>query len=215
MSNESEKNKFWFEDVGIIFQQMNRFYPTYQMTLVEKLNAIMRLSLYIGLVLTLVSRNYLYLYVPVVIGLFTWFIYNNQRENIEKFFAEYDYKNCDTDKPCVKPTVENPFMNFNLITDARDRPPACRSYNNTEIQHEIEDKFNYNLYRDVGDLYSKNNSQREYYTMPSTKVVSDQTSYAKWLYGQGPTCKEEGIKCAPDWSPIETDQIFERYVNPS
>ena len=25
-----------------------------------------------------------------------------------------------------------------------------------------------NLYRDVGDLYGRNNSQREFYTMPST-----------------------------------------------
>ena len=26
--------------------------------------------------------------------------------------------------------------------------------------------------------------------MPNTKLVSDQTEFAKWLYDRGPTCKE-------------------------
>ncbi len=120
---------------------------------------------------------------------------------------------CGNGEPCVEPTTDNPFMNFNNITDDRDRPPACKSFDNDVVKKKIEENFNYNLYRDVGDLYSKNNSQREFYTMPNTKSVNDQNSFARWLYETGPTCKEDGIKCAPEWSPIETDQIFEPLVN--
>jgi hypothetical protein len=205
-----EETTFWFDNFAVLFNNMEKFYPTFHMTVVQKLNAIMRLAIYAGIILTLVGQNYLYLYIPVVIGFFTWFIYNNQRDNIEKLFA--DYIKCDSNKPCVEPTVENPFMNFNLITDDRIRPAACHSYNNEHVKEKIEDKFNYNLYRDVGDLYGKNNSQREYYTMPNTKAVSEQTSFAKWLYSTGPTCKEDTIKCAPEWSPIGNEEIFEKYV---
>jgi len=183
------------------------------MNLVTKLNAIMRLSIYVGIILSILTMNYLYLYIPVGVGLFTVFIYKMQKDNIENFFADYDRLNCADNKPCVKPTTDNPFMNFNQITDDRYRPPACKSFDDKEIKKEIEDKFNYNLYRDVGDLYSKNNSQREFYTVPSTEVINDQTSFAKWCYYQGSTCKEDGIRCAPQWSPIKTDQIFERFAN--
>lgn len=204
--------KFWYDDIKILFNNSDEFYPTYDMTLVQKLNAITRLSIYIGVLLMLLTFNYLYLYIPIGIGIFTILIYKMQKDNVEKFFADYNQISCDKG-PCTKPTTDNPFMNFNYITDDRYRAPACKSYDNDEIKEEIEDKFNYNLYRDVGDLYSKNNSQREFYTMPSTQVTNNQTSFAKWLYNTGPTAKEDTIKNAPEWSPIETNQIFEKFVN--
>ena len=183
------------------------------MDLVSKLNAIARLGLYVGIILTILTLNYLYLYIPIGIGIFTILIYKIQKDNIEKFVADYKRLSCADNEPCVDPTTDNPFMNFNQITDDRYRAPACKSYDNQKLKEEIEDKFNYNLYRDVGDLYSKNNSQREYYTMPSTEVINDQTSFAKWCYYQGPTCKESATHCSPEWSPIETNQIFERFAN--
>ena len=204
---------FWYDDIKVLFQHPNNFYPSYDMNLVQKLNAITRLATYIGILLVLITFNYLYLYIPVGIGLFTIFIYKMQKDNVEKFFAEYDRYTCDNNKPCTEPTTDNPFMNFNYITDDRYRAPACKSYDNKKVKEEISDKFNYNLYRDVGDLYNKNNSQREYYTMPSTEVTNDQTAFARWCFSTGPTAKEDSIKNAPEWSPIETNQIFENYVN--
>ena len=214
---QNKSDMFWFNDLYILFKNIDEFYPSHDMNLTEKLNSIMRLSIYVGIILTLVCNNYLYLYVPIVIGGFTIFIFNTQKDKIENFFGEYQKLDCESKKPCVPPTTDNPFMNFNNITDDRYRPPACKSYNNKTLKGEIENKFNYNLYRDVSDLYSKNNSQREYYTMPSTTATNDQTSYAKWLYYSGPTCKEDTTKCAPEWTPlytpIDTTQIFENYVN--
>lgn len=210
---DNKDNIFWYDNIWILFDKPDLFYPSYEMNLIEKLNAIVRLSIYISIILIIFGKNYLYIYIPIMIGLFTILIYKMQKKNIEQFFGEYDKNNCDKDKPCIKPTSDNPFMNFNYITDDRLRPPACNSFNDKEIKEDIEEKFNTNLYRNVGDLYGKNNSQREFYTVPSTEVVNDQTAYAKWLYYQGPTCKEDTIKCAPEWSPINTDQIFERFVN--
>ena len=79
---------------------------------------------------------------------------------------------------------------------------VCISEMNENIQKDIEDKFGYNLYRDVGDLYGKSNSQREYYTMPSTTVPNNQTSFAKWCYSVGPTCKEKSIYCTPEMNQV-------------
>jgi patatin-like phospholipase/acyl hydrolase len=59
-----------------------------------------------------------------------------------------------------------------------------------------------NLYRDVGDLYGKSNSQREFYTAPSTTIPNNQTSFAKWCYSVGPTCKERSIYCTPEMNQV-------------
>ena len=98
-------------------------------------------------------------------------------------------------KSDIQPTVDNPMMNINLITDDKTKEKAPISWNNDELKEEIEDKYNYNLYRDVGDLYGKSNSQRQFYTMPSTTIPNNQTSFAKWCYSTGPTCKETSIYC--------------------
>lgn len=206
-------DKFWYDDIKILFTNLDDFYPSYDMSLVQKLNAITRLALYIGVILTVVTFNHLYLYIPVAIGLFTIFVYYNQKDNIEKFFTDYDRFNCAEEKPCTKPTTDNPFMNFNQITDDRYRAPACKSYNNDEIKKDIEEKFGYNLYRDVGDLYGKSNGELIWNTVPNTTAVNDQTSFAKWLYNTGPTAKEDAIRGAPQWSAIATNQIFERFAN--
>ena len=50
--------------------------------------------------------------------------------------------------------------------------------------------FNEDLYRDVTDVFGKNNSQRQYYTVPGNQVPNDQGSFAQWCYGTPPTCKE-------------------------
>ena len=50
--------------------------------------------------------------------------------------------------------------------------------------------FDNNLYRDVSDIYNRNASDRNYYTMPSSTIPNDQNSFAQFLYSQDKTCKE-------------------------
>ena len=203
-------DNFWLEDINILFNQekIYLFIPSNNMTLIEKLNAIFRLSIIISLGLYLFTSNYLYLYIFIIVGIFTYFIYYYQKDNVELYLNSINNSKYNDiqealleenkHKSEIEPTVNNPFMNINLITSDKTKDAAPSSWNNDEIQDEIEDKFNYNLYRDVGDLYGKSNSQRQYYTAPSTTIPNNQTGFAKWLYGQGPTCKEKSIYCAPE-----------------
>ena len=66
---------FWYDDYKVLFENPDEFYPSHDMSLVEKLNAITRLALYIGVILVLITMNYVYLYIPIGIGLFTIFVY--------------------------------------------------------------------------------------------------------------------------------------------
>jgi hypothetical protein len=146
----------------------------------------------------------------IIVGAFTVFIFKTQKDNLELYFnsdpnsTENSIQQTliEDKKNEINPTVENPFMNINLITDNKEKTAPPPSWNNNEIQKDIEDKFGYNLYRDVGDLYGKSNSQREYYTMPSTTIPNNQTSFAKWCYSTGPTCKEKSIYCTPEMNQV-------------
>ena len=207
---------FWYDDYTILINsnRISDFFPTEQMTLIEKLNSIFRLSIYIGLTLYIFTSNYLYLYVFIIVGALTYFIYKYQYDNVQLYLNNDNDSNYNLiqqnlienykqkNKNNRNPTVDNPFMNINLITSDPTESASIPSWNNNEIKNEIEDKFNYNLYRDVGDLYGKNNSQRQYYTAPSTTIPNNQTAFAKWCYNSGPTCKEKSLYCAPEMNAV-------------
>ncbi len=221
-----ESDKFWLEDFGILFDK-NRladFFPSYSMTLVEKLNAMTRLSIFLSIILYLVTKNYLYFFIMILMMLFTVFIFKTQLKNLELYFNSYDSDvNIINEKVLSKPetvlpSVNNPFMNINLITDDKTKAPATPFWNNPEVKKEVEDKFGYNLYRDVSDVYNKDHSQRQYYQMPSTTIPNDQTSFAKYCFATGPTCKEDSIYCSvgqiplPEFPSISTTNPYTHVV---
>jgi hypothetical protein len=217
LSNNDKKNDkiygtdFWSENYKILFTQNNisKFLPNVEMTNIEKLNALMRLGIYLGLALFIFTGKSEYLLIIVIVGAFTCYLYYYQKDNIELFFNSIDNSNFNkiqkslmVKDSTIKPTVDNPMMNINLITSNKTQEPAPISWNDDSIKEKIEEKYNYNLYRDVGDLYGKSNSQRQFYTMPSTTIPNNQTSFAKWCYSTGPTCKETSIYCASTMDPI-------------
>ena len=218
---DKKEDLFWLNDPKILFSNKRwiEFFPTPELSLTEKLNSLVRLSFYICIVLLVFYKNYLYLYIPIFTLLFTYLIYKNNKSVVEELSSNvglfqselasidpekqqlYKINLSDTkieeNKNCTLPTVNNPFMNINQITDKRNKEAACTYYDNEEIAKNVEKDFNFNLYRDVSDLYNKRNSQREYYTMPSTTIPNDQTSFARWCYLSPPTCKEESVRCVP------------------
>ncbi len=101
------------------------------------------------------------------------------------------YKN---DGQCTAPTRNNPFMNItvNEYLDNPTRPEACEYQ---KVGAELETHFNHNLYKDINDIFNKNNSQRMYYTTPITTNPNNQGDFAKWLYGVPATCKEDQENC--------------------
>lgn len=202
---------FWSQNPKILFELDNlaNFIPNAQMTTIEKMNALMRLSIYLSLALFLFTSNTSYLFIAIITAVITYFIFEYQKKNSELFLNSYKGSQFNKiqesliEEPSeIKPTTENPFMNINLITGNKAKEQAPKTWNDENLQEKVEEKFNYNLYRDVGDLYGKRNSQRQYYQVPSTTIPNNQTQFAKWLYATGPTCKETSVYCAPQIDPV-------------
>ncbi len=203
------EDEVWFKNFAILFNKnrLTEFFPSTKMTLEEKINATVRLFSYISVVLTIVSGNSNYIYLMICVMLLSYFAYINYNpNNIEKY--------SNSKKNYVKPTIDNPFMNIQLDdyvkNPNRDSLQTINNYQNKLLNQEINDKFNYNLYRDVGDIFDKNNSQRQFYTTPITTIPNDQNSFAKWLYHTDKTCKENnGSQCLSNqYTNLKQSSLF-------
>lgn len=203
---------YWFLDFQNTIMNMNKLTNISFMSSIsypEKINNVLRICILLGILLSLVLRNYNWLWLPIIIGFATYVLYLFRVKNVNKEIQKLGSTANITSLPenvktkfeefidmnkYVKPTIENPFMNA-LNFDPRDRKPAC-NVDNTEKTREIEQLFNTGLYRSASDIFNKNNSQREFYVMPCTTFPNDQSGFAKWLYGTPPTCKEgNGDQC--------------------
>ena len=151
-----------------------------------------------------------YIVLPFVVAAVTWVIWSRHTDTHVDDVLEESMSNIlddlvkinDLETECRIPTKDNPFMNPGLSEFSNDTmvmPKSCPSYNNVGVQNRVEELFNEDLYRDVTDVFGKNNSQRQFYTVPGNQVPNDQGSFAQWCYGQPKTCKEgNSIACLSD-----------------
>lgn len=193
----------WIDNLEILYEKKYLFeiVPGKSFDFNRKLNSLLRLSIYYSIIVYLTSKNKKVLLVPLFTGIVTVLLGKKLKKNvIDK--AVIDLQNnvnlpLETiDTECRIPTENNPFMNPTIFGEDNSKS-SCLSYNNKGVQNNIENKFNQNLYREASDIFGKNNSQRQFYTIPSKKYPNDQDAFKKWLYSTPPTCKEgNGIQCA-------------------
>jgi hypothetical protein len=92
------------------------------------------------------------------------------------------------------PNSKNPFMNV-LVDEIKYNPkrPQAISIMDPLVTIGLDDFFRTQFVNDPTDVFGKTQSQRQFYTNPSTTVPNDQGSYQDWLYKiPGKTCKEGG-----------------------
>ena len=182
---------FWGKDPKILIKRnrLREFIPSKDMSKIERLNSIARFSIYSGILLFAYYEDVSIIYV-CLFGLMVTYLLFNENE-------DFDNETKSDNSECSKPTNDNPFMNVMLsdYTQKPDKEKAC-DITDSEVKKDITDKFNKGLLRDVNDVFGIQNSQRQFYTMPSTTIPNEQNNFANWLYNTGPTCKENAVtKC--------------------
>lgn len=214
------QEKYWFQDLNVILdmEKINEIYPKKDMSYQQKTNSLVRLTLLVGIVLSLLNGNSNWLIIPVAYMTMTYVLYLFRIEKVNKEVKKIGPNATQKDLPkdikekftnviqkdnCAKISTNNPFMNA-MPFDNRNKNPACDVLNEDK-QMNIEENFNKNLFRDAGDIFDKNNGQRQFYTMPSTTYPNNRTSFANWLYKTPPTCKEgNGSQCVANiYHPIQ------------
>lgn len=209
MNTASLCDPYIWENPLIIFKTQF-FYSTNMTCLSELINQII-LVVFLMVVAAYALWRSSKMYLPLVaVGLFGLLVIYPSvsavmkiRKQYESFIPGVDVIGQNTFAPGTgydrtMPTSRNPFMNV-LIDEIKYNPtrPAAGSVMDPEIQITMDDYFRTEFNRDPTDVFGRNQSQRQFITMPSTSIPNDVDSYQNWLYKiPGKTCKEGG-PCIP------------------
>lgn len=186
----SVETDIWYKDIFGFLSDYDKFIPTESMTLNEKLNSIVRLSLYVSFIHYLIFNDSSIFTVTACTMLITAMYYLSKRE----FYAEYKsfVEQRKGDSPvdnvqqveCTKPKKQNPFMNvlMNEYTENPGRPEACDVDDNTVKAKMDKAFFHDETYREIDDVFDRKTSNRQFFTMPNTQIPNRQDDYANWLY---------------------------------
>lgn len=114
----------------------------------------------------------------------------NNEQSLYNIDEIYDYQS----NTCRKPNKNNPFMNPNISDYNNGYVPVACNVDDDQIKDDMYVTFNEDLFRDVDEVWERENSQRQFYTIPNTSVPNNQVEFAKWLY-KAPSCKTDQQFC--------------------
>jgi hypothetical protein len=174
----------WINDPASLFSKSNwfKFVPTSSMDIPTAMNAIVRFSVYISLILYAATRKTPYLLaIPLVLGLTVLVVklFPNARA-LEAFTDDVTA----TLKQYTYPTGKNPFMNP-LLTEILDNPnrPEAAPITSNEVKKKIEKAFQEtsDIYMDTSDKFDMAQSMRTFHTLQSGLIPNDQDGFLKFL----------------------------------
>ena len=211
---------FWLNNPKILFDKkhIGELWPTKDLDYTDKLNAVTRLVMILA-IFGLITGNYMKILMATFVTLVIIVImYNSKKsqsikDKIKKKIVKEGFTNpavLNMKKPSVTmPTKKNPLMNVLLpeIKYNPEREAAAPSFNPA-----VEEKINESagnvgpdpkLFLDLGDAISFEQSMQRFYTTANSRVSNDQTAFAKFCYGNMPSCKSgDDVACLkenPRW----------------
>ena len=207
---------FWLNNPSVLFNKdhITDIWPSQADNTETKLNAYTRLVILLTIVGYTLTRSFRIVISSAVTLVIIVLLYKirkhadvkkkiNKKIVKEGFTGRKLYEK--TKQAFTNPTKKNPLMNVLLpeISDKPKRKPAAPSFNRT-VEKQINKKAGNvgpdpRLFLDLGDSISFEQSMRNFYSTPNTKVCNDQTAFAKFLYGDMPSCKEGNeFQCTKD-----------------
>lgn len=203
MMNESLLNDpIWFKNVSVIWKRPSEIIPSKDQSDEERVNSLTRLVLYCSIAVALIRYNAMYAVLGVSIIVIITLAYalgdkkkqkNESYSNIRPTTVKRERKSSSSS------TRNNPFGNATVgaLLEDPGRAPM-QSYDDPGVAKEIRKNFNQGLFRNLDDVYEVENSQRQFYVMPSTTSAPDTIGFAEFLFGrQGGNCKTDPSLCQP------------------
>ena len=207
--------EIWIKSPSILLSksQINKVWPTKDMSRNEKLNAITRLVILLSILGYLVTYSYNFFItggVTLAVIAILFYIQESTKksvplnDNVEGFTNPKVYEALKTS--FTNPTVKNPAMNVLLpeISENPTRKSAAPAYNravekqiNEKTEEFIGEEFGGDkrikdkLFSTLGDsLEFESFAQHSFYATPNTQISNDQHGFVEFCYGDMVSAKE-------------------------
>lgn len=227
-NNEDHENTeimpFWSTDPNIILntKYLTEFFPTPEMSLNQKLNAISRCVIILTLLLFVMTSGFRF----VIIGIITlgviWFIHHKNlvddelKENFDtKLHPNPLPEDIFDDSPASNPLQNVMIQDYDNAASKKTAPPSYTEKTQSQIMEHTKNmidkmnpeqpKISEKLFKSLEDNLAFEQSMRPFYSNPSTTIPNDQSSFADFCYGTMVSCKEG--------NPLACNRNLPRYVN--
>tara|TARA_B110000259_G_scaffold9913_2_gene10862 strand:- start:2188 stop:2775 length:588 start_codon:yes stop_codon:yes gene_type:complete len=188
--------KIWYENIRYFLQIENLFdfIPSSSMNDVDKLNAIFKLSIYIGILMFLFTNKSNSLIIPIMVGIVTYVIHDIVGHS-EEFEIKKKKKLESVCRNSTKPTKQNPFMNV-LMNEYVENPTRSKACDVSKVNAYVDKYFDENTVSTADNsTFDTTNSRRQFVTMPNTSIPTNQDELLKFFYPMPEkTCKEGNTK---------------------
>lgn len=171
------------------------FVPQPNMSVRESLNAVVRFSVYLAILLFATSRDPWYLVIIPAVMVITIFLHRTfpeAKKIMSEGFASGPVVTGYTGAERTLPTPDNPFMNPGLtdILDNPDRPPAAE-ITTIGVRDKVNEAFaqTSNIYMDTTDLFNLIQSQRNFHAVPA----DDHEGFLKFLGKNAQRTNQKGL----------------------
>lgn len=183
--NELKGDPIWTSNVKVLFAsgRASEIVPSKDMTYEERINAMVRFSLYASSLMYLFNQDPKYLVFGLALIAMLSGIYSQNDTSTTTWYREFRGNNvAPVEKvPCQMSTPDNVFGSF-LLSDDMNRPQACPQTDPTQAaltrQH-----FNAGLPYDPADVKRADACFRQFATLPNRGPLADQSEFAQFCYG--------------------------------
>lgn len=225
MSTEDvHTSQSWVDRPGVLLQNFSSVLPSANASPHENANAVARLVILVSIVGFAMTMRFSILVIGVASLLGLAFSHRHSKQSSHESFvpgpSTCASHNESDGIELQAPTRSNPLMNV-MLTDYKDDPhrsPAAPAFNpvvEEDINEKAADSELYpatsvpmdersRLYQDLGDELVFDQSMRNFYAMPSTTIPNAQDAFAKYCYGDMPSCRDgDSLQC---WKNVNTLQ---------
>lgn len=178
----------WADDPVFLVKptRLIEFFPVADQSLSERVNALSRLVMYMGIgVAILEKRSFGLQMAVVVLGIICllWKTASARDGLVKTPNADDAVESFDVlPATCTEPSAGNPYMNY-VVGDPASRGPACVGPGTEQM---VKNYFEEGLYSDVTDnVFMDPGNPRTFLTQPVTTMPNDRDKLAEWLYADG------------------------------
>ena len=169
---------FWFKDISILYDKnyLMEIIPKKEYDFNRKLNAVVRFTIYYGILLYIFKRDKNILCLPFITVVITVYLHKTSKDdkqddnfkglmntkgstNLSEIDMMIDEINTDVYRI---PEIDNPMMNQNTF-DLYENKKAIPTYNNPGVKRKVEETLDSQVFKDSNDLFNRRNSQRQWY----------------------------------------------------
>jgi hypothetical protein len=187
---------FWVNEPTILFNKkyITQIWPYSYLTYDEKLNAITRFIILITLLgYVLLNRVIIVVLGLIVVGIIV-LLYKKKEGLLFPYYGVNDQQDIEQNNPFGNVLMTDYKFNPNKKEVNADYTPDLENSINRKIKDFIVQENNdnneiYNLFNNIGDQFSFEQNNRQFYTNPSTTIPNKQDDFLSFCFGTLPSEK--------------------------